>query len=396
MHFLLSQVSKLFTPTPEYLARKRSDHNTFIVLMNIVSAVLGCSFWAWDYVTDPVGAGDTIMLRLTYLVFLINVVAIRANVNARVLTISAIGMTLASEVVYVEVLNRLNTGMVYGIGGFTFFLFLPVIAFLGYSLRSNLFYTLAAVAIPQILGAVGFAHNFPQAQYAILLWPAAIIAMSTQVTFALNYRLRYDLYMTLERMSNTDPLTSISNRRHFIPLLDMEMERSRRNDKSLTVLMLDIDHFKKINDTYGHATGDTTIRDLANICKENLRKIDIVARLGGEEFAILLLDTGIHGAEIVAEHIRKAVSLAVITSNKGEHFGVTVSIGVAALASHRTPEELLAEADQFLYKAKRDGRNQVISSYGVVDSTSASRATHNPPISSGRFNSGGLLPGVHL
>jgi diguanylate cyclase (GGDEF)-like protein len=357
---IVTEVKNLLFPRAGYLEKKWSDHEDFTLLMNFVGIVLGSCFWIWDYVTDPIGAQSTIWLRLTFLLFIANVVGFRLKTRPRFLTAAAIGMTLGGEYIYIEILNRLDMGMVYGIGGFTFFLFLPVTAFIGFSLRSNLAYTLSATALPQLLGALGIAHNFPQLQYAVLLWPAAIITILTQVVFAHNYRHRYELHKSLEMASNTDPLTGASNRRHFIPCLDQEMDRSQRLGHQLSLLMIDIDNFKKINDTRGHPAGDLVICKLADICAKTLRRIDAVARLGGDEFAVLMFDTDYSGALVAAEHIRKAVECARVTGADGREFQFTISIGAATRRiKHRTGSDLLADADRMLYEAKQLGRNTV-------------------------------------
>ncbi|MCK1361253.1 sensor domain-containing diguanylate cyclase [Bradyrhizobium sp. 199] len=164
----------------------------------------------------------------------------------------------------------------------------------------------------------------------------------------------------LETLATTDPLTGLYNRRHFLDSLEAEWSRFQRYYRSVSVLMLDIDHFKLVNDRYGHAVGDAAIRAVAAACLDGKRKSDIVGRLGGEEFAVLLPETSRSRARTVAERIRKRVMSAQIAAGEIQ-FGVTVSIGIAeATVSMSGIDALMGAADHALYRAKAEGRNRCI------------------------------------
>jgi diguanylate cyclase (GGDEF)-like protein len=164
----------------------------------------------------------------------------------------------------------------------------------------------------------------------------------------------------LERQAKTDPLTGISNRRHFFELAEREMSRSRRSDKPLALMMLDIDRFKHINDTYGHDMGDEVLKALCATSLGMIRNIDIFARLGGEEFAIMLPETTKAQAQTVAERLREKLSETYVLLPKGDRMTFTVSIGVSSITARTDNiESLLKLADIALYKAKRTGRNRV-------------------------------------
>ncbi|MCK1385852.1 sensor domain-containing diguanylate cyclase [Bradyrhizobium sp. 21] len=164
----------------------------------------------------------------------------------------------------------------------------------------------------------------------------------------------------LETLATTDPLTGLYNRRHFLDGLDAEWSRFQRYYRSVSVLMLDIDHFKSVNDRYGHAVGDAAIKAVAAACLDGKRKSDIVGRLGGEEFAVLLPETSLSRARIVADRIRKCVMGAQIVADEIQ-FGVTVSIGIAeATVSMSGIDALMSAADHALYQAKAEGRNRCI------------------------------------
>lgn len=161
-------------------------------------------------------------------------------------------------------------------------------------------------------------------------------------------------------MATTDELTGFYNRRYFIESANKELKRTERYDRHFSLLMLDIDHFKKINDSYGHAAGDLALRHLASIINKNLREVDITGRLGGEEFCILLPDTKLDNAVLLAERLKKNIESAPLKSYD-KAITLTVSIGVTAYSSDTNNiDELLKRADEGLYEAKALGRNCVV------------------------------------
>lgn len=168
------------------------------------------------------------------------------------------------------------------------------------------------------------------------------------------------LYNKTVELAIKDGLTGIANRRFFIEELDREISRANRYNLAFSLLMIDIDHFKKINDAYGHPAGDAVLKTLAGMLKSKIRQIDLAARYGGEEFAVLLPQTSIEGAMVVGERIRKAVAGSSFTINEEKRINVTVSIGISSTSWNvRTAEELIEAADKALYSAKEAGRNRV-------------------------------------
>lgn len=164
----------------------------------------------------------------------------------------------------------------------------------------------------------------------------------------------------LEEQATTDSMTGLANRRHFMTLAATEWSRFQRYYRPLSVLMIDVDHFKWVNDRYGHAVGDQALISVANACLEGKRSSDIVGRIGGEEFAMLLPETDLYQARIVADRICKAVAANSLQAHQ-VRFNVTASIGFAA-ATVSMPgfEALLNAADQALYQAKKQGRNRIV------------------------------------
>jgi len=166
----------------------------------------------------------------------------------------------------------------------------------------------------------------------------------------------------LEVLARTDPLTHTANRRALMERLTSELERARRYALSLSVLMVDLDHFKLVNDTFGHPIGDEVLRNTARVLQREARNVDIVARFGGEEFVVVLPETGEEGAVAVAERIRVRIAEQAVLPGAGyDSARVTASIGVASVPSSEVSaaEDLIALADQALYRAKAAGRNQV-------------------------------------
>jgi diguanylate cyclase (GGDEF)-like protein/PAS domain S-box-containing protein len=185
---------------------------------------------------------------------------------------------------------------------------------------------------------------------------------SKVVFIAIEISERVQLYHEVQRLANQDPLTACFNRRHFMSLAEQELQRAARYLRPLSLLMLDIDHFKELNDRHGHQVGDRVLCELVTLCQKELRNIDIFGRYGGEEFIILMPETvpssGMKAAERLREKIRK---MEIATGQ--EKLLITVSMGVAGLDPGLSPAQtldgLIKCADQGLYAAKAAGRNCV-------------------------------------
>jgi len=172
----------------------------------------------------------------------------------------------------------------------------------------------------------------------------------------------------------TDPLTGLHNRRHVIRHLSRLLERRESEDPRIALLMIDVDHFKDINDTHSHMTGDTVLVGLAGRLGEVLRPLDLAVRYGGEEFVIVIGGATQREAEIVAERLRSQIEDFPFCVNNEVQITVTVSIGTAVCHDDESPEELIERVDRALYAAKRGGRNRVMTA-----SPDRSRALPMPP-----------------
>ena len=170
------------------------------------------------------------------------------------------------------------------------------------------------------------------------------------------------LHRIVQRQAVTDELTQLANRRHFLATLSTEMSRADRFDSPLTLVLADIDDFKRVNDHFGHQVGDAVLREFATILRGEVREIDLPVRLGGEEFAVLLPETDLKGGVLLAERLRGSLERMRTATTAGVSGGVTASFGVASYPSSGSVEELLVEADGCLYRAKELGKNRVVAS----------------------------------
>ena len=166
-------------------------------------------------------------------------------------------------------------------------------------------------------------------------------------------------------LSITDPLTGTYNRGYMTERLPQEIKRARRYSRALSIIICDIDHFKKVNDTYGHLVGDRVLKDFAQCIRHSIRQdVDWTARYGGEEFLIVLPETDVNGASVMAERLKNELSQRV-TETQGKQISITASFGVTGFGPDTpdemiSPEAMISKADKYLYQAKREGRNRAM------------------------------------
>jgi len=223
---------------------------------------------------------------------------------------------------------------------------------------SPAFFAVPLQADEDMLGVIGLQTSKAYSRRDYYLRTLGLLAQ--QITLALASAL---LYQRVQNLSRIDELTQLYNRRAFFERAREEVVRHRRNGKALTMLLSDIDFFKKVNDTYGHQQGDWVLKETARIFQDSLRAIDVPGRLGGEEYAVLLPETNSEGGLIVAERLRHAIESHAFTAVAGDiPLRCTVSVGVATWdgSGDCDAEALLAAADAALYEAKHSGRNRVM------------------------------------
>ncbi|WP_237154620.1 GGDEF domain-containing protein [Oryzibacter oryziterrae] len=197
----------------------------------------------------------------------------------------------------------------------------------------------------------------PTTTYAL----AARIMLTFMIAPCYIWMVTRRLDQEIRHQAITDPLTGVANRRRIWEVASRALDDAQRGSQPLSVLALDLDHFKLVNDTHGHAAGDQVLVAVAAAVSSALRSVDVLARVGGEEFAVLLPGTSLEGAQIVAERLKKAIAQISIACEGNVHLRVTTSIGVATAGrTTRTWDELIRKADRALYSAKQTGRNRVV------------------------------------
>jgi two-component system, cell cycle response regulator len=174
---------------------------------------------------------------------------------------------------------------------------------------------------------------------------------------------RNRLMSELRELSITDPLTGVGNRRFFMDRLRQEMERCERSHRPFSLLMIDLDHFKNVNDTHGHQTGDTILRQCAEMLLRNTRRTDVVARYGGEEFCVILPETAEGQALMVAEKLRWVVE----DESKRAQVPITISVGMTIWQKNDTLDDVMRRSDKAMYSAKELGRNKVVAFSGMAE-----------------------------
>jgi len=198
-----------------------------------------------------------------------------------------------------------------------------------------------------------------------LILLTTILALAIFIFFTIRLMRRLQIaHKEIAEMAITDELTGLSNRRHFFERLAEEVERHRRYKTNLSLIMIDIDHFKKVNDTYGHPAGDVVLAEVARLLSANIRTSDIIARYGGEEFAVLIPSLDAQESALVAEKLRTVIEINGIAL-EGPPLNVTISAGVTDVDSIKAQDEslkdsLIRTADKALYRAKANGRNRIV------------------------------------
>lgn len=203
----------------------------------------------------------------------------------------------------------------------------------------------------KLLGHVEIQRSQPFREHEILLFERSL----AQLVYPLRNALAYHEACTA---SMTDALTGVANRAGMNQALAREIALAQRNNTPLSIIMADIDHFKRVNDSYGHASGDRALQVIAECLGECIRTTDVLARHGGEEFVLILNNTNTEGAMILSERIRAEVNMLHCVSDSGERFGLSLSLGITGLQPKDSAQRLLVRADEALYAAKRGGRNR--------------------------------------
>lgn len=353
-------------PEPEesaYHTRKFEELRRFAFRAYLALPPLIVGLWVWDWTVDPVNAPRTLWLRIGMAACLVPcLLALRWGMALRPFTALQYASVVATQVFWIAILRRLDGGLVYGIGGYMYYALGMLVIGLPLRFRDNVLGLSLSLLVPDLAGAAGWLPGFSYARYNTLVLPAGGLALFVLWAFDRLFRRTFNYQRNVERMAGEDALTGLPNRRQFMRAGEQMFDSVRRYGRSASVLIIDLDHFKAVNDRYGHAAGDAVLRAAAGLLLQRERGADLPARLGGEEFAILLPETDLEGATAVAERLRAACEAMRVTVPGGLWSGlaVTMSLGVATCEPEdKSFEDLLRRADATLYRAKHEGRNRV-------------------------------------
>ena len=345
----------------QYQAARYAEYRRFAMAVGIAGVLLSLGLWLRDYTDDPAGARHTMALRLVMGAGVgLYVLAMWLPVRRALKLASGYVSILVIEFSVLAIWSRLASGYAGGFPGYMYIYLVTPLVLLPFSFRESVSVLALIGVVPNVQVALGMAPGFPSAAFNALVWPACAVAIFAQRQFDRLFRRVFLVQRELAELAHHDPLTGLANRREFMERAEAAWAAARRYRRPLSVLMIDIDYFKEVNDRHGHAAGDDVLRYLAALLPLQARSGDLCGRLGGEEFAVLLAETDGEGAAAMAERLRAAVAAAAIpTEHARAPLQVTISVGAASGAACASFAELLREADHALYEAKREGRNCV-------------------------------------
>lgn len=339
----------------------RANHiNTRLRTLAFMFGVMTPTWIVVDMVAlPPKQAYPIILLRLVVAaLFLVLGVTGTKSHNLKVVRIRFALLFLVAALFYVA--SRLILqGQVESTGILTGYSYLPfiLVALLAIFPLTILEGATAAIAVTGIIAGVeGYLGTLPTVELVGKLWLVGLlsgIALTAEISQLL-------MLLRLHRQATLDPLTRLFNRRALLERLDQEIARSQRYERHLTVILFDLDKFKRINDQHGHLVGDTVLERFAELARQEVRVADVVGRYGGEEFLLVLPDTGILGAINVAERIRMSCATSPVTGKNNRPLKFTVSAGIAECSPTDTADTFFHAADANLYQAKKQGRNQIV------------------------------------
>lgn len=336
----------------QQLARSRTSLlRRFLAL----TAFLTLAFSGWDCLIDPAHWMITLPIRFGgFLVALMLAWKLPGQLNSRQFDTVVVAFALAYSVYLILLLSRLQQGLTLGMPCLTVFLTLS--CFLLVQSRNAVLLVSVLVAVTGASLASGVGWLVVTSHLIVLSMSLASGALLARV-FEFRSRRQFELEQALAQEASTDSLTGLVNRRGLDAQLRAECDRSRRYHRPLSILLLDIDHFKKVNDQWGHDVGDLVLTQVAQTCWKALRGSDILGRWGGEEFLALLPETTPEEAEQLAERLRRTVEQTPYGAGLRE-LSMTISIGLGGYDPEQPWEVTYAAVDAALYRAKTGGRNR--------------------------------------
>jgi diguanylate cyclase (GGDEF)-like protein len=348
----------------DYHRRKFDELRQYTGRTLLALALLIVGLWAWDWAIDPVAAPRTLWLRLGMAACLLPcIVAIRAPaVTPGQFTGLLYAAVLATQVFWISIVRRLSGGVELGNGGWMFYVLGVLVVGLPLRFRDNVLGLTLSLLVPNLAAAAGWLPGFSVVRFNTLLLPAGALSLYSTWAFDRLYRRLVRYQYDMEALAGEDALTGLPNRRQFMKAGEQMLEQVRRYGRAASLLLIDLDHFNTINDRYGHAAGDAVLRVVAGLLLKHQRGADLPARLGGEEFAMLLPETDLAGAVAQAERLRAACEALRVDLPGGVFAPVslTMSLGAAGCGpDDRSLDDVLRRADGAMYHAKHGGRNRV-------------------------------------
>ena len=323
----------------------------------IAGALALVAFTAWDWALDPAMVVPSLLIRGAAAALMLACAwQLKQNRTAPLRLLS--GLVIVTGTLAIAGTQALvQDGFTYGSAGLALFPTVSAIAVIRAWHVPVL--NLPVLAVVLVLIHLSGVDGFTAANAALFLLTGIFTATIVALALERSARYGFQLQLTLEAEARLDPLTGIPNRRQLAERAGLEVERARRFGRPLSLLLMDVDHFKRINDNHGHAVGDEVLRVLAALCRAELRQTDLLARMGGEEFVALLPETTAEGAALIAERLRLRVAAHPLLSDP-VRIPVTISVGVAGWEPDTARwEDLLERADRAMYDAKEGGRNRV-------------------------------------
>jgi len=333
----------------------------------LAAAFLFLIFLYWDALVDKSGQGDTLLQRVAASGFFAAMYLLVAftPIGRRYIRLIYVVSVLMASCLILWILMQTQGAYVLGHG--SFLAVAMVVIVIGPTLQVSVPLALAALAIPNavVLAMIrtgSRAPGLPDMETAVeLALIHAGIAVIAVVLLVVHHRLQHQMLMDsmhYEQLAGTDPLTAVQNRRQLQAEFARERARQRRHGQPIGVLEIDIDHFKRVNDRHGHGVGDEVLRGLTQRWRSLIREVDVLARVGGEEFVVLLPETGRDGAWDSAERLRASTAAEPVATSVGP-LDITVSVGVTlAHPNGDGLEAVLKRVDRALYQTKKNGRNR--------------------------------------
>lgn len=352
----------------DYLAAKAEDFRLFTRGALLITALFLVLTVTWDYAIDAENAGRAVWLRMLECVaVLVWAAASWRHIHSRTARIAALIMPLVISAAFIQVLSLLDNGPVYGIGGFLYFFIFGPFLVVGQPITFAVLVLTLICVFPMVVEPLGLSAGLDWGVYNAYVWMGLLPIVCIQLLCEYLYSRVFVYRSQVEALAITDALTGLANRRYFLVEGKRTLEGHRRNRRKASVMFIDIDRFKRINDTHGHAVGDAALCHAVETLAPFLRQSDLMARFGGEEFVVLLPETDYRSALEIAERMRLALRERPFNAPGLEDGALmlTISIGVATYRPAADADRdadidvLIHAADRALYRAKNGGRDRV-------------------------------------